>query len=245
QEPMQHIALIGPRRSGKTSFLNYLKNISSVPQADLRRNQPQGWDAWLPDNFQFALVDFQTAAMCQAERLQRHILKQLNCNIPDSYKTIDFSDTLNNQIHKPTVIMMDEIGAGLPAPELDMNFWWNMRALGSFCRSKVGFVIASHEPIETLVEDCGKPSPFLNLFFGNALSIGPLLQEEAEELINSFSKPFAKEDTAWILEKSGRWPALLQILCNQRLFALEENQTDESWKEKGLERIAPLEYLLK
>ncbi|MCP4698834.1 MAG: ATP-binding protein, partial [Gammaproteobacteria bacterium] len=194
----------------------------------------------------FALVDFQDAAMCQVESLQRSILEQLNCNIPDSYRTIDFAGTMNNNIHKPTVIMMDEIGAGLLAPELDMKFWWSMRALGGYCgRGKLGFVIAAHEPIEKLVEDCDKPSPFFNLFIGNALPIGPLLQQEAEELINSFSKPFTREDAAWILKKSGCWPALLQILCDERLFALEENKTDESWKENALKRILPLRYLLK
>ncbi|MCP4700039.1 MAG: hypothetical protein GY862_24780, partial [Gammaproteobacteria bacterium] len=97
--PLQHVALIGPRGSGKTSFLHYLKNISLAPQAELRENQPQGWDVWRPDDFQFALVDFQDAAMCQVESLQRSILEQLNCNIPDSYRTIDFAGTMNNNIH--------------------------------------------------------------------------------------------------------------------------------------------------
>ncbi len=46
----ESIAIIGPKRSGKTSLLNYLIHISRASQ--LRADQPKGWpDGWLPRAF--------------------------------------------------------------------------------------------------------------------------------------------------------------------------------------------------
>jgi hypothetical protein len=44
--------------------------------------------------------------------------------------------------------------------------------------------------------------------------------------------------------QSGRWPALLQILCDTLLTTLETGQADETWREEGLRRMAPFRYLL-
>jgi polynucleotide 5'-kinase involved in rRNA processing len=39
RHPLQNAAIIGKKRSGKTSLLHYLKNITTTPTADLRLNQ--------------------------------------------------------------------------------------------------------------------------------------------------------------------------------------------------------------
>jgi hypothetical protein len=49
---------------------------------------------------------------------------------------------------------------------------------------------------------------------------------------------------AWILDQSGRWPCLLQILCHVRLAALEAGETGDTWQEDGLRQMAPFRYLL-
>ena len=55
---------------------------------------------------------------------------------------------------------------------------------------------------------------------------------------------FAEVDIAWILEQSGRWPLLLQILGRERLSALEDGETDEAWRAEGLRQIAQFRHLL-
>jgi hypothetical protein len=76
------------------------------------------------------------------------------------------------------------------------------------------------------------------------LKLEPLSDAETRELITSSPKPFDSADQEWILVQSGRWPALLQILCDACLTALEEGQTGQAWRDDGLRRIAPFRYLL-
>jgi hypothetical protein len=56
--------------------------------------------------------------------------------------------------------------------------------------------------------------------------------------------PFPESDVTWILSESGRWPILLQILCQERLTALQQDGSSENWQEAGLSRIATYRYLL-
>ena len=67
---------------------------------------------------------------------------------------------------------------------------------------------------------------------------------EALALITSSPQNFDNKDIDWILAQSGRWPALLQILCHSRLTALEENRHDESWKTEAIQRMKPYSNLL-
>ncbi|EDN71857.1 hypothetical protein BGS_0777 [Beggiatoa sp. SS] len=92
QQPsaLRHLAVIGERRSGKTSLLKYLQYITQTPQTDLRSEQPQGWKDWLPCDFQFVFIDFQLAVMSNPSVFQLSVVSpsskankrasQSNCN---------------------------------------------------------------------------------------------------------------------------------------------------------------------
>jgi hypothetical protein len=247
QQPsaLQHVAIIGKRRSGKTSLLKYLQYISKTPPMELRSGQPQGWNGWLPRNFQFVFIDFQYFLMTKPANLLSHILDKLNLPKPNNCDLINFSQVLDEHLTKPTVMLFDEIGAGLQAPDLDATFWSNMRALGNNCADgKLGFVVTAHEPIQTLAKDNRKESPFFNIF-GHTVHLKPLAKTEALELINGFARPLPAADTDWLLQNSGGWPALLQLLCDARLHALEEGNNGDKWKTEGLERTEPFVELLK
>jgi hypothetical protein len=108
----------------------------------------------------------------------------------------------------------------------------------------LGFVLAAQEAPALLAHEYGKPSPFFNIF-GHSLKLGPLPEAEARELIASSPRSFHPADVDWILTHSGQWPALLQILCDTRLAALEEGQAGSTWQQEGLRRIEPLAASLK
>jgi hypothetical protein len=74
--------------------------------------------------------------------------------------------------------------------------------------------------------------------------LGALTEVEARELIANSPIPFPDNDIEWILMQSHCMPLLLQILCMERLFTLEEGKTDENWREEGLTQIQPFTHLL-
>jgi hypothetical protein len=71
-----------------------------------------------------------------------------------------------------------------------------------------------------------------------------MTETKARELIASSPMPFPDRDIEWILNKSERWPLLLQILCRERLFSLEEGESGDDWREEGLRQLQPFADLL-
>jgi hypothetical protein len=239
--PLQHIAIVGSKRSGKTSLLHYLRHIIDTPAEKLRPGQRNDW---LPPGYQWVFVDFQDPRMCYQESLLRHILIGLDMPVPEPCDLVSFMEILDHYLEIPTLILLDEIGAGLASPDLDEQFWWGMRSLGSnHAGGKIGFLLTAHQAPEEMLFDDNKPSPFFNIF-GHVLNLEPLTEAEALELIASSPQAFANKDIEWILAQSGRWPVLLQIFCQSRLTALKEDRHDNAWQAEGLRRMKPYRYLL-
>jgi hypothetical protein len=241
--PLQNVAVIGLQRSGKTSLLRHLANITTAASVQLRPGQRANWLSQ-PERYQWVFVDFQDARMGDRERLLRYLLTSMDMPLPDVCDLTSFIDIVSQNLKNPTLILMDEIGAGMASPELDQQFWWSLRSLGSnFTSGRLGFLLTAHKAPEMLAYEYDKPSPFFNIF-GHTLKLGPLSEEDARELVASSPILFEPVDVEWILIQSGQWPALLQILCHTRLSALEENQSGDAWREEGLRRMAPFRYLL-
>ncbi|MCX6048954.1 MAG: ATP-binding protein, partial [Chloroflexi bacterium] len=214
-----------------------------IDPAQLRHQQRTDWLPQ-PEQFRWVYVDFQDARMCHLERLLRYVLTTLDLPVPTPCDLSNFLDVMIEHLHTPTVILLDEIGAALAAPELDLPFWWSLRSLSTnLTEGKLAFLLAAHAMPMQLAQEQGKPSPFFNIF-GHVLKIGPLSDAAAHALIASSPKPFDPLDVAWIIEQSQRWPCLLQILCDARLMALEEGLLGETWKVAALEQMEPYRYLL-
>ncbi|MGB7085674.1 MAG: hypothetical protein WBD47_08970 [Phormidesmis sp.] len=154
-------------------------------------------------------------------------------------------DVASGRVNMPTVVLMDEIGVGLQrCPELDDGFWESLRALATNqADCNLAFVLATPENPLDLAKHTGHSSPFFNIF-GYTATLGPLKETEARALIASAPVAFADEDVDWILQQSGSWPLLLQILCSERLFSLEEKDVSDDWQQNGLKHIAPFQHLL-
>lgn len=244
QPPLQNAAIIGPRRSGKTSLLQYLKNISATSPARLRPGQRNDWLSH-PERYRWVFVDFQDPRVGSREGLLRHLLTSLGLGIPSPCNLEHFLDVMSRNLSIPTVILLDELGVALQRyPALDDPFWEGLRSLTSCAGGdNLAFILASHAFPVTLAHNSGHSSPFFNIF-GYTTTLGPLVEAEARALIGNSPIPFPTEDIAWILEHSGRWPLLLQLLCRERLTSLEESEADTDWREAGFEQIAPFRHLL-
>ncbi len=241
--PLQNAAVIGLHRSGKTSLLRYVEQITQAGPAQVRPGQRTDWLPQ-PERYRWVYVDFQNAHMGNKERLLRYVLTGLHLPVPEPCDLNGFIESVSQHLQSPAIILMDEIGAGLAAPELDQQFWWSLRSLGSnYTNGKLGFVLTASTAPPLLAHEYGKPSPFFNIF-GHTLTLGPLSEAAAYELLANSPRPFAPADVAWIIAQSGRWPILLQILADTRLTALEEGHTGDGWQVEGLRRIEPFRYLL-
>lgn len=241
--PLQNAAIIGQRRSGKTSLLNYLRTITTTPPAQLRPGQPNDW---LPIGYTYrwVYVDFQDVRMAQQETLLRFLLASMQLPVPNPCDLEHFMDSVSGNVQTPTVILLDEVGVGLKrCPQLDDGFWESLRALASNqTDGNLAFVLATPERPGDLAYHTGHSSPFFNIF-GYTTTLGPFSAAEARELMASSPIPFSAADVDWILEHSGGWPLLVQILCRERLFNLTEGDALDDWCEEGLEQMQPFVYL--
>jgi len=242
--PLQNAAIIGPRRSGKTSLLLYLKSITTMSPEQLRPGQRSDW-LLQPERYRWIFVDFQDPRVGSREGLLRYLLISLNLPVSSPCDLDRFMDVVSRSLRTATVILLDEIGVALQRyPELDNVFWEGLRALTTNqVEGNLAFVLASHESPDQLARCGNLGSPFFNIF-GYTATLGPLCEMEARELIASSPTPFSPDDTEWILAQSGRWPLLLQILCRERLITIEEGETDNNWREDGLRQIASYRELL-
>jgi hypothetical protein len=236
--PLQNAAIIGKRRSGKTSLLNYLRRITTTPVEQLRPEQKCDWLP-NPEAYRWIFVDFQDVRMAQRERLLRFLLESMELPVPVPCDLESFMDRVSGNVQQPTVILMDEVGVGLRrCPELDDEFWECLRALATNqTGGNLAFVLATPESPIDLAHNTGHSSPFFNIF-GYTTTLGTLTQNEAREVINSSPFPFAAADMDWLLTHSGHWPLLLQILCQERLFYLQDDDLSDTWQTEGLEQIA-------
>lgn len=237
--PLQNAAIIGPRRSGKTSFLHYLRTITTTPANQLRPDQRQDW---LPDpeQYQWVFIDFQDPRLGSRQALMRHLLTHMRLPIPDICHLDSFLDTVSEHLSQPTIILFDEIGVAMERyPELDDAFWESLRSLATNqVQGNLAFILAAAEAPDQLAHGRGLGSPFFNIF-GYAAHLGPLTEEETLALIASAPRPFPSADVAWIVQQSGRWPMPLQILCRERLLSLDEPGRGDQWRADALQQITP------
>jgi DNA-binding SARP family transcriptional activator len=242
--PLQNAAVVGPRRSGKTSLLHYLTSITTAPASQLRPGQRSNWLPH-PETYRWIFVDFQDPRLGGIEPLLRHLLLHLGLPVPDSCDLENFLDLVGEGLHTPTVILFDEIGVALERyPELDDTFWDSLRSLATNqVDGNLGFVLAGAESPVQLAQQGGMGSPFFNILGYTAL-LGSLSEPEARELVSSSPLPFSEPDVEWILEQSNRWPILLQVLSRERLLALEEGETGSGWRDDALRQMLPFKRML-
>jgi hypothetical protein len=242
--PLEHVAIVGPRRSGKTSLLHYVRQLPTAGDADLRPGQrPQQLTGF--GELRWIMVDFQIARLRTLTGLLSHMIVGFDLPAETSLTLDNVVEAIQDtRLDTRTVVCLDALDVALrDGPELDQRFWWGIRALLNGSQGgNLAFLTASQIPPDLLALECGQTSPLFNMFHTQYLD--PFTQEEAEALIAASPIPFAAADVAWILTESGRQPALLQILCQERLSALERGETDESWKAEAISQMIPLRYFL-
>lgn len=242
--PLQNAAIIGPTRSGKTSLLYYLRSVlhSSRLRTDQRNDLVSD-----PGRYRFVFVDFQDPRMGSQEYILRHLLQALSIPIPSHCDLESFISVTAEHLRSPTIMLFDEVSVALQRyRELDTTFWEGLRALAiNQVGGNLGFVLSStYPPHELAKTQDGGGSPFFNIF-GYSATLGPLSPAESRQLIASSPIPFSEADIEWILEQSGGWPILVQILSRERFLSLLEDSSDDEWRTAAVEQMMPFRHLIK
>lgn len=240
---LQNVAVVGKQRSGKTSLLHYIKNITRVLPAQLRPGQSHNW---LPESARYlwVFVDFQDPRMCTRSGFFQHVLSQLQIPAPNPCNLDNFIGAVSQQLANPAVILMDELQAAMQSVELDDKFWWGLRSLGTnLTEGRLGFIISTQIIQEDFLLENNNSSPFFNIF-GHLVELGPLTRKEAIELIDSSPLPFNQDDIDWILKTSQCWPSLIQALAMACWTSMQMENENPDWKSRGMIAVRRYNHLL-
>jgi len=239
--PLQNVAILGPKRSGKTSLLSYLSSITTAPSSLIRKGQRQDWLS-NPERYCWIYVDFMIVPTPSS--FYNHVLKNLQIPYPeaDICSGSIFIELLESRIQSPTLILLDELALAVNSPEFDQSFWNGLRNLACVAtQQKLAFAVSAEQYPAQIASEKNISSPFFNIF--QTIFLGPMEISEAYDLIKSSPIGFNSTDSEWILEHSKCWPALLQIACQNRFYSLENKETDNRWQEETLREFARYSYL--
>ncbi|MFQ3630436.1 ATP-binding protein [Roseiflexus sp.] len=234
RDGLQHVIVLGPRYSGKTSLLYYLKRLQADAPARLRPDQGNSWSS-RAHQIRWIYVDFRNPNMGNAAYLLRYLLQRMGMPAPRSVTLDAFIATVSAQLHSPTIILFDEVGIARERyHELGSSFWDGLSSLAQTgTHQRLGYVLTAESPLESPVFDIR--------FFGingYLVYLGPFEVDEARQLIASSPIPFSEEDIEWILETSNLWPLPLQILCHERLSALQSGEQGTLWRNRACHHLA-------
>jgi hypothetical protein len=206
--------LLGMRRAGKTSLMNYVTH-SRVLASSLAR----------PEDHVIAYVNLEAGASTSADfynMLARRILEAAR-QLPSLYAAILSAHTLDNYnlslierllevINRKTTILLDEFEVLIHNPDFGIDFFNGLRSL--IARYPVAWITASYRNLYDLgFESRVQSSPFFNVF-NQSIYVGAMSSEEAHDLIlkpaQRAGRPFTSDDALWIEQLAGGLPCFIQ-----------------------------------
>lgn len=210
-------SIIGERRIGKTSLLNYLSNPGTAEALGL-----------VPDQFCLFYVDFQGLTDITPQRFWQRVLGRMAKSIcDDSLKPVienvikqnkfdlfDLEDVFEKtQDHGLTVVLlMDEFEYVTQNQNFKSDFFGGLRALA--IHHGVALVPATRRELADLCHSEEiKGSPFFNIFANVVLR--PFSRSEVDELLDGYSKAsgqiFDGADRDFIWNMGGGYPLFVQM----------------------------------
>jgi hypothetical protein len=201
--PLHSTAILGSRLSGKTSLMRHLLHLRNGQE--LSPDQRRDWNPQAT-RLQLVLVDFEDNRLHRETPLLRYLLEQMALPVPAICDLDHFIEAVANQLERPTVVLLDHIGAALriraddgKSENLGDPFWESLRALTcNYTDGRLAFALSAHELPHELAQKYSRSSSFFAMF--RTLRLGPLQEEEARSLIGSSPIQFPAADVDWLLE---------------------------------------------
>ncbi|MFH1679708.1 MAG: protein kinase [Candidatus Eisenbacteria bacterium] len=228
----QSISVVGDRRIGKSSLLNFIYN---------KKNRKRHMENHASSIFVF--LDFQNIVSLDVPRFIDFLFNVFSFEMDDGSqytkrpKTLDELKAVVQELHekgKRIIVLMDEFEIITKNENFEEDFFSFLRSLANSYR--MAYVTSSADELQHMChnEDISD-SPFFNIF--SNLPLLPFGRKEAVELITVPSRtegvPLEAHEEK-ILELSGHFPFHLQIACSAAFEHLVENPEGEpDWAEIG------------
>ncbi len=216
--------VVGIRRSGKTSFLQYLSNKNvidkmvspdSEPTTIVYINLEEGVNT--PNDFFLLVAEKISKADSSAE--------ESFSQIETFAKFSEFADWVRRfLVHSRLVVLLDEFDMLVDSENFDVNFFRNLRSL---VNDRFVWIISLKSldnkfDNKSLSED--NTSYFLNIFYSTPIYLGQMEPEEADELVYIPAKSqgvnIIKEEIEQIKNLAGYFPYFLQAVSERWLCSM-------------------------
>lgn len=231
---LQPTRILGLKRSGKTSFLNYISDL------DVRNQFLTKTDC---STTKFAYVNAQTIHSCHefytvvADAIQKQI-ELSSTELPELKTGRAFEKWLDKILQSTEnlkiIVLIDEFERLNEVDEFNVEFFGFLRALASGHQSSFTWVTASAVDLYTL-DKRQKTSPFWNIFHQMPVIMGGFRDEDAELLIRESLKTIGatitKSEINEILALSGNIPYFVQAVADA-WHKLKESHTISLAKRK-------------
>ena len=211
----QCVSVLGLRRAGKTSFLQYVAH-------------PEVMAAYLPDAARYTMIYVDVSACRTAAdfygRLYHKLIAGLSpapAGVPRSPQTADayaVESLLYEYRGRRVVLLLDEFDQ-LRTANFGDEFMTELRALAGVWDYELAYVTASYWDLYRLGNFVGLPptSPFYNIFFPTPIYLSGLSPAELEELVRVPARRVGvaatDEDVAFVRHHAGTLPFFVQAVA--------------------------------
>ncbi len=226
----QSISVVGDRRIGKSSLMNYIYN---------RRNRKRNMQNY--ENAIFVYLDFQKSVNFDVPKFIDFLFSVFSYDSEEGKKYAEGEKTLDqlkevvqeiNDKGKRIIILMDEFEVITKNEKFEEDFFSFLRSLAN--SYKVAYVTSSCDELQLMCHNQDiSDSPFFNIF--SNLPLRTFSREEAAELITVPSKTEGiplESYTDKIIKLSGYFPMYLQIACSNVFEHLLDNpKAEPDWNQ--------------
>jgi serine/threonine protein kinase/AAA+ ATPase superfamily predicted ATPase len=219
-ERPQSVSLVGERRIGKSSVLNYIYN--PVNRRRFLNN---------PDDSIFLYIDFQEKRGIEPVEFFRILLEllilefknNLQLNIEAGYEGFKKVISALDETGLKVIMIFDEFDLITKNKNFDSDFYSYMRSLAN--NYNVAYLVASGRNLQNMCHSKKiSDSPFFNIF--SNLTLSQFSHPEALELITLPAKKMGlslEQYSDFILDIAGYYPFFIQMACAS-LYELAKNK---------------------
>ena len=207
----QCISIVGDRRIGKSSLLNYIYHEAN--RAKYLRQ---------PEDFVFVFSDLQAERVGTLSDFFDHFFEflddalegQIAVEETPGYNGLRQLVTRLARRHLKLIILFDEFDAITKNQNFDPEFFSFFRSIAN--RYDVAYILSSGSELQQLCHTKEiAESPFFNIF--SRLPLGPLTRAEAQQLICEPSREAGynlQNHADFLIDFAGYFPFFLQIACS-------------------------------